>query len=403
MTPEATLLVGILLFVATASGYFIARYRGRGEGGAGGRTPDKRYLRGLRYLVDEQPDKAIEVFTKLLDVDSDTLEIHFALGNLFRKRGETERAIRVHQNIIARPELPRIERERALFALGEDYLKAGLLDRAEKLFLEVSATQALRTASYSNLVNLYEQQKDWEQAIKCRRQLTAAARAGGDAVTAHYYCELARERLDRDDAEAARKFLRKAKSENPDGVRGALMRAELAERCNDHKLARNLLMRVTETHPQFAVLAITRLASSCRVAGEEDKLPGHLEKLLGRSPDLLRPIAHAAILDRRIDDPVSLRCLTDYVRSDRILGAILEAMEAEASRERAISGPETLRRIRLVLRRLALDGPRFGCLECGFTSRSLEWRCPSCLAWDTTLPTANLKFDSHLGSSGYIQ
>ncbi len=402
MTTSAAVLFGVLLFIAVASGYLLARWQ---QGNKSAKTlvgPDAGYFRGLRYLVDEQPDKAIEVFTRLLEVDSSTLETHFALGNLFRRRGETERAIRIHQNIIARPELPGEVRERALFALGEDYQKAGLLDRAEKLFREVSHSRAMRSAALAQLVNIYEQQKDWQQAIDCRRSLIKGNRPQ-DRIISHYYCELAEACLKANNLRGAREGLRQARSFNPGSVRGLFLRAELAERMDDQKLARRLLLKVLRESPQFAVPGFSRLVALLRNSGKAAEVPDVLKKLQSEQPELALPLAHAAILDRHMDDPVSLAAFRNYLRADRILGGILAALEARDGRPEAAAEPEALRRIRMVLRRLALDGPRFGCLECGYESRALAWRCPSCRRWDSTRPTANLKFDSHLGSEGYIQ
>lgn len=403
MITDAGILFAALLFVAVASGFWLGRRHQRLTGTRAQPIPKEEVFQGMGFLVDEQPDKAIEVLTGMVEVDSQALETHFALGKLFRRRGETGRAIRIHQNIIARPELPPEQRQRAQFSLAEDYLRAGLLDRAEKLFQESAATKRLRQAALTNLVSIYERQKDWLQAIDCRLCLAKESGKTRDAVIAHYYCELAQEQLDGGDLAGARANLRKARAANPRGVRGILMRADLAGRLEDHALARGLLLRVIEQHPQFAQLGISLLAGACRQAGAEEQLPGLLDGLLARTPELALPIAHAAILDRHMDDVTSLRCFEQYLRNDRILGAILGVLESQAGRVDEPASDETLRRIRLVLRRLAMDGPRFGCVECGMTGRSIAWRCQGCLNWDSTLPTANLKFASRLGTVGFMQ
>ncbi len=403
MTTDALIFFGVLLFAAAASGYWLARARPAKPPSSPPAAPQSEYFRGLRYLVDEQPDRAIEVFTKLLAVDSETLETHFALASLFRRRGETERAIRIHQNIIARPELAKADKERALFALGEDYLKAGLLDRAEALFRESAEIASLSAGAFKYLVEIYEQQKDWHQAIKCRQALATSAGARRDPVIAHYHCELAREALDRQQPQEARAELRKARDADPDGVRGLLMRAELARQQDDFRTERRLLLRIIEQRPEFARLAISRMGASFRAAGDKAGLEKALRKMLSRQPDLALKIAHAAVLDWQMDDAISQECFREYLRSDRMLGAILEALTAREEGQSGPDRPEAQRQIRLALRRIALDGPRYGCLECGYTGRELQWRCPSCRTWDSTLPTANLKFESHLGSEGYIQ
>ena len=157
-----------------------------------GETLNADYIKGLNFLLNEQPDQALEVFLRMVEVDDETLETHFALGSLFRRRGEVDRAIRVHQNIIARPNLSAMHREHALVSLAEDYLGAGLFDRAEKLFLELRESSGYRVRALHKLVRIYEVTHDWEQAIavfreleKCDSELEQAGQV------AHYYCELA--------------------------------------------------------------------------------------------------------------------------------------------------------------------------------------------------------------------
>ena len=153
----------------------------------------KEYLQGLNYLLNEEPDKALEVLIKTLQVDSDTIETYLALGHLFRRRGEVDRAIRIHQNLIARPGLPKTERFQALLALGQDYLRAGVYDRAERLFLEVIDSKLYLADSYRYLLDIYQQEKEWEKAIQTAEKLNSVGHDNVSRQVAHYYCELALE------------------------------------------------------------------------------------------------------------------------------------------------------------------------------------------------------------------
>ncbi|MDH3915356.1 MAG: lipopolysaccharide assembly protein LapB, partial [Chromatiales bacterium] len=159
----------LLLFAAAGAGWFTARMTAQRES-TGVADANSDYLEGLNFLLNEQPDKAIEVFLRMVDVDSETVETHFLLGNLFRRRGEVNRAIRLHQNIYDRGDLPKTQRNRALKALGDDYLKAGLFDRAEEILHELSGKTEYRRPALEQLVGIYEQEKDWEKAIAMRDQ-----------------------------------------------------------------------------------------------------------------------------------------------------------------------------------------------------------------------------------------
>src|ERR1700704_58930 len=169
------------------------------------------YLTGLDYLVTEQPDRALDMFLKLMDANADTIETHFALGALYRRRGEVERAIRIHQNLLARDELASEHREQALLALAQDYLRAGLLDRAEGLFQQVSEAPRLRASALDALRGVYERQHDWQHALGTYRQLLQIKAAPAASVAAHYLCELASSSMERGEIDAARRLLQEAR------------------------------------------------------------------------------------------------------------------------------------------------------------------------------------------------
>src|SRR5271167_1254511 len=188
------------------------------------------YLTGLDYLVSEQPDRALDMFLKLMDANADTIETHFALGSLYRRRGEVERAIRIHQNLLARDALAPEHREQALLALAQDYLRAGVLDRAESLFQQVSEVPRLRASALESLRGVYERQHDWQQALGTYRQLARIKAAPARSVAAHYLCELAALAIERGEIEHALQLLSEACEEAMPLPRAAVLRAQIAER-----------------------------------------------------------------------------------------------------------------------------------------------------------------------------
>src|SRR5579871_248924 len=200
----AWVLVVAALVVGILAGHF--GWGRRWPGALKRLHPD--YLTGLDYLVTEQPDRALDVFLKLMDANADTIETHFALGALYRRRGEVERAIRIHQNLLARDALPREHREQALLALAQDYLRAGLLDRAERLFQQVSEAPRLRASALDALRLVYERQHEWRPALETHRSLARIKAAPPRKVAAHYLCELATAALERGDGDGARQLLR---------------------------------------------------------------------------------------------------------------------------------------------------------------------------------------------------
>src|SRR3989339_724508 len=185
------------------------------------------YFLGLNHLINEQPDKALDVFIKLLEVDSETVETHLALGSLFRRRGEVDRAIRVHQNLIARPQLDKKYRVQALSELGQDYLKAGILGRAERLFSELAEVDGSDISSLKYLLHIYQQEKDWEKAIEVAKKLESMNQESMYSAVAQYYCELAEQLYKHAKISQAQQHLKRASAIDPKCVRASLLSGQI--------------------------------------------------------------------------------------------------------------------------------------------------------------------------------
>lgn len=394
MSAADTVLLLLLFAAAAGLGWYFAR-RTAGRVAAGSpRQVSAEYFQGLNYLLNEQPDKALEVFIRMVDMDADTVDTHFALGALFRRRGETERAIKVHQNLVARPDLPREARARALTELAEDYFKAGLFDRAEQVYAQVARGTAQRDAGLRGLVRIYELQRDWEKAIGAMDQLVMTDRDAGGAVVAHYCCELAQEAVARGDLLAARHWLKRAQGAHRDNVRGAMMRAAVAQREGDHALALRLYEQALERDGGFLVDVLPELRRSYAELGRAGAFERWLAEALQRHPGWRAGVAFAAITDGSFDDPVSRQCVVDFIAGNPILTEILETLrptlESEGGKEAAV------RRISRAMRRIAKASPRYRCGVCGFSGNALYWQCPSCRTWDTTRPVTRFRFEAML-------
>ena len=239
MPTESTFLLAGLFLLLAAAGWALGRFGEREEEDP---PPPLNidYLKGLNFLLNEQTDQALEHFLKMVRVDDKTIETHFALGSLFRRRGEVDRAIRIHQNIIARPDLASEQRDQALFSLAKDYLKAGLLDRAEKLFIRLSQGSRHQVEALESLTRIYEQEKEWEKAIEAGQQLEVLGGRSLALQIAHYYCELAEAAAVAKDYGAARQYVKQAQAGRPRTLRGALTRAHIAQETEDSKTALRL-------------------------------------------------------------------------------------------------------------------------------------------------------------------
>jgi lipopolysaccharide assembly protein B len=394
MSVADTLLL-LLLFAAAAGlgWYFAQRHATRSFAGSP-RQVSAEYFQGLNHLLNEEPDKALEVFIRMVDMDADTVDTHFALGALFRRRGETERAIKVHQNLVARPDLPRDARARALNELAEDYFKAGLFDRAEQVYGQVARGTSQRAAGLRGLVRIYELQRDWEKAIGAMDQLVASSRDANGNVVAHYCCELAQEALARGDLGATRHWLKRAQGADREGVRGAMMRAAVAQREGDHRLAVRLYEQALERDGGFLVDVLPELRLSYTELGKAEAFERWLRESLARHPGWRSGVAFAAITDGGFNDEVTRQCIADFISSNPILTDILETLrptlESDGGQEAAV------RRISRAMRRIAKASPRYRCSVCGFSGNVLYWQCPSCRTWDTTRPVTKFRFEAML-------
>ena len=390
MPGDSTLLLFVLLVLAAAAGAWTARRFGRSDDKKSDRrsTVSPDYFKGVTYLLNEQPDKAIEVFVRMAEVDNETVETHFALGSLFRRRGEVDRAIRIHQNIIARPNLARKQRDQALFALAADYQKAGLFDRAEKLFLQLSAVTGQRQAALKCLVRIYEQQKDWVQAIEVRNKIGVPAPGDDDGGVAHAYCELAQQAIDEGDFDTARAYLRKSRNSGTQLVRSAFMRAKVAEEQKDYKAAIKLFRWIVEHDASFIIEVLPLLLRCLRSSGDDANTNKVIQSLLNKNPKLREAMALAALAHNEWANPVLQRAVRDFLRSDSFASKLRDAVMSEATEDSLTDNQ--LDTLAEVLSELIHSRAKYECRHCGYASNMLYWQCPGCKDWDSTRPIMRL-------------
>ncbi len=393
MPTEATFLAAGLFLLLVAAGWALGRFAERDDDDRAAPI-NTDYLKGLNFLLNEQTDQALEHFLKMVRVDDRTIETHFALGSLFRRRGEVDRAIRIHQNIIARPDLAAEQRDQALLSLARDYLRAGLLDRAEKMFTQLAQGSRHQVEALEQLCRIYEQEREWQSAIEAGQKLeTLSGRSLGLQI-AHYYCELAEKAAAGGDFTAARAFVKKAQSGRPRTFRGALTRANIARETGDFKTALKLYHRVIDESEYLIVEALPKLVEIHREQDTLEKLDRDLRAMLERHPELSRNLAYTAVVNRIDGISTVDECVEKYMLSEPTLTEFIDAQQLDDSdpekRRRALA------RVRGGLAKLAAATPRYQCHECGFSSQRLLWQCPSCKNWETQRPYSRVQFDSLL-------
>jgi len=342
------------------------------------------YFRGLNFLINQQPDKAIEAFIEVVKVDPQTVELHFALGSLFRRRGEVERAIRMHQNLVDRADLATEQRLTALYELAQDYLKAGLLDRAEDMFLKLEGTSYEQSA-LKFLLEIYEQEKDWTKAIDASRRMDAVTGHSSQREIAHFYCELGQSEMTHSRPERARGYLDEALNVNRKCARAYLLLGDLALQQGKTTEAIDWWKRIEGQNPAYLPLAAERFLGAYRQVGRLDEGVSLLRGYLASYPslDLLNSVFQA-VLER--DGPTGANQLVrdELRRAPTLLGLdkLLEAQLLEAPFERRHDLELIRNLIHPHTRSLAL----YRCDNCGFKARQFYWHCPACHRWETYPP-----------------
>jgi lipopolysaccharide biosynthesis regulator YciM len=344
----------------------------------------RSYFRGLNFLLNEQPDQAIDAFIEVVKLDPETTELHFALGSLFRRRGETERAIRVHQNLLNRSDLPTVEREHAMFELGQDFLKAGLLDRAEDTF------KSLDSGAYANdaqrcLLTIYEIEKDWAKAIETAEALEKISAQSFRKEIAQFHCERAQEALQKQESAQSAAELRLAREANPANVRATILAGDVDLATGNAAGAIEQWRKVETQSAAHLPLIVERLMKAHSALGRDADGARLLMQYLDKYPsnDLL-DTSYTYIAEQIGTEAAHQLVRAQMKKAPNLAGMsrLLEAQVATAEEPRRAE----LELMRNLIRQRTKNLPRYTCQSCGFRARLFYWQCPGCSGWETYAP-----------------
>ena len=339
----------------------------------------KAYYKGLNLLLNEQQDKAIDAFIEAVQQDPDTSDLHFALGNLFRRRGEYERAVRVHEHLLNRADLAASERDRAQHALAQDFMKAGIFDRAERAFQALDGT-AFDTEARMALLTLHERSRDWRAAVDVANKLEHRGIGSFASRIAHYWCEIALEADAKHQDVEADTALRRAREAAPQAARPLVLAGQRAARQANHGEVLSLWGGLMVAHPAAFNLVASEYATSAVSLGEEPAALNRLLALYQRAPtmDLLEAMA---LLDP--DPSIQRERLLAHLRDHPTLSAaqaLLGQLQSHAA------SPIEIQAVRDAVGRAAQPLRRYRCAACGFEAQHYFWQCPGCLSWDSYPP-----------------
>lgn len=344
----------------------------------------RSYFQGLNFLLNEQQDKAIEAFIEVVQVDPQTVELHFALGSLFRRRGEVDRALRMHLNLVERADLDEFKRQQALFELAQDYLKAGILDRAEELFKQFDGTPYAKPA-LDFLLELYQKEKDWLKGVGILQRLTDLTGTPHFKESAFFYCELASGEIEKGDLEAARGHLEQALLIHPQSVRASMMMGDMSSTAGNHAHAIEIWKRIEQQDARYLPLVAERLLNAYRQAGKQDEGIAVLQDYQQRYPSLdMMNVLFQSILQRDGAEAAYKLVRNELERNPTLLGLdkLLEARLLEISDDHRADVELVRNLVHQRTRTLAM----YRCTTCGFKARNFYWHCPACHGWDTYTP-----------------
>lgn len=379
-----------LVFVAIAIGWYLGR-RGSLLGATRSRSAvDANYYKGLNYLINEQPDSAIDAFIDALEVNTETLDTHIAVGNLMRRKGEVERAIRVHQNLLSRPSLPREYMHQAHLELARDFISAGLFDRAEGLLQDLlDNAPELREVTLRHLLEIYQDEKEWQRAIDIGKKLLpkrsilkshAVVDSDIPVALAHYCCEMAEGALLKNDYHSVRLHLKKALAYDRSCVRALLLLARVEHETGHYGLAIKALRAVREQDPVFLSEAIELLRSCFERLGQPENFQTFLQASLNEAPSATVILALVDDIRSRKGDAEAVRFIEDQLKRRPSLRGLDKLVDIQIANSSG-SARENLKILHVLLQQLMHNKPHYRCRHCGFAGKQLHWICPGCKRW----------------------
>ena len=376
----------LLLTAAVAAGWAVGRYGNR-SGRASRAIMDEDSVRDrLQFLFTNYSDQAVENFVQSLAVNKDTVSLHLSIGSHFRNKGETDRAILIHQNLLARPELPARYSPQVTQELAMDYLNAGLLDRAEALFHQLMGDREYGRRSAIALIELYQQEKEWEKAAQVAKTLT---RGDADPATfkalAYITCELSDGALSRnDDRWTAQKLAKEALDYDRSCVRATLLLMKLQIRQGNFREAANQSLKIFDQNPEFGPEAIDRLMKLEREHGDVSRLYKKLRKLYEQYPSTSLLLALVESVERSSGRPAGIDLLRMELETRPSVRGLLRLVEM-AGYEKGMTTDEG-RLVSRIGHLILANRPVYRCVSCGFSGQQLHWLCPSCKQWETVRP-----------------
>ncbi|MDQ2702200.1 MAG: lipopolysaccharide assembly protein LapB [Pseudomonadota bacterium] len=377
----------LLLPLAAISGWVIGRRGGERHSDSQVSKLSTTYFRGLNYLLNEQPDKAIELFLHIAELDKDTFETQVALGHLFRRRGEVDRAIRLHQALVQRTDLSDQQKVQALLALGEDYMKSGLLDRAETVFTDLARIDQRAPQALRHLIAIYQSERDWAKAIENASRFEAVTGEPMGKLIAQFECELADRQRAAGDIDVARESIARAYAADSTSVRAGMLEGRIEVDAGNDAAAIRAFERAARHDPDYLPDLLPALLASYARVGDSTGARAFLAEMAEHYRGISPVLALARLVEASEGVGAARAYLAQQLKdrpSVRGEAALIDLTLVERADPVA-----TLHDLKHITDQLLVRNPSYRCSRCGFGARSHHWQCPSCKEWGTVKPLLN--------------
>lgn len=371
-------LLFFLLPLAALSGWVIGRRRLTAN-----RTVEK--LLGLSDFINSRPEKAADVFVQWLETNKESVETHLTLGSIFRRRGEVDKAIGIHQNLITKSTLTQEQRALSLLELSRDYMRAGVLDRAENGLKELISQGSELEASFYHLIDIYQQSKDWLRAIETAEKLQKMLHRDMRYHIAHFYCELAEQRWLKSDSVEAHHYLKKALNINPNCVRVSLLTGDIEAHSGQFKHAIKAYQQVQKQDRAFVSEIVFPLARCYESLGNPEGLVKYLTACLEDNPVLSVVLAFSDWLYKNQGEEEAIKFVVEHLRVNPTIRGLNRLVQFTVSRAEG-SVKADLHILQELMEKVVVNKPLYRCQSCGFSARTLQWQCPGCKRWDVIKP-----------------
>lgn len=382
MPSENTIYLAAIISVSALLGYLYLKFVDKEDDDS---KISPEYLIGLKLLLNEQADKAINLFSEIVQVDEDTIETHLALGVLFRKQGKIDQAIKLHENIISKKELKEHHYYQTLEELAEDYYTAGLYDKSEEIFKKLIDIKNHKNSSLSKLMQIYEYTCEWDKALSTTEKLNAIDPSNEYKKNIpHYLCQISEKYIAKNDLENAELYIDKAKATKSSSSRILFVSIQIALKKRELVKAVALYKKLCEISDLGHQILLPDLIATAKQNGQINQVNGMIQGIYNKSSKVKEHLALLAIMNLNLDDKIIMQSLHEFLSNELYFSELLRFNEMKSISE--LVSKELINNIRVKLNQKSMNKFKYLCKNCGYKTIKLSWQCPTCRNWESSTP-----------------